>query len=50
MSSSTIQLSPRLAEYLRSVAVREAPVLARLREETQSIAFPRCRFAPNRVR
>lgn len=46
MSSSTIQLSPRLAEYLRSVAVREAPVLARLREETQSIAFSQMQICP----
>ena len=46
MSSSTIQLSPPLADYLRSVAVREPPVLARLREETLSITLSQMQICP----
>ena len=36
MSNTALGLTDELAAYLRAVAVREPPVLARLREETQS--------------
>jgi len=36
MSNTALELTDEVADYLRSVAVREPDVLARLREETQS--------------
>lgn len=46
MSTRSIGLSDDLHEYLVRVSVREHPVLARLREETQKLPLARMQISP----
>lgn len=46
MTKSSIGLSPELTQYIRSVSLREADILRRLREETASIPEARMQIAP----
>lgn len=46
MSNKTLQLDERLHEYLLSVSLREADVLARLREETSHLPLARMQISP----
>ena len=46
MSNSTIQLSEELADYLRSVSLREPQVLRELRDETMQLEMARMQIAP----
>lgn len=46
MSTQTLGLDDDILAYLRSVSVREAPVLARLREETASLPMARMQISP----
>lgn len=46
MSTRTLELDERLREYLLSVSPAEAPVLARLREETAQHPLARMQVAP----
>ena len=48
MSAEPLQLTGPLQAYLQSVAVRESPVAARLREEPAPCRSPSCRSRPNR--
>lgn len=46
MSTQTLNLEPRTLEYLRSVSLREVPLLARLREETARLPEANMQIAP----
>lgn len=46
MSKKTLNLNDGLYDYLTSVSLREAPVLARLRQETARLEMARMQIAP----
>lgn len=46
MSNRTIDLTDEVVDYIRSVGVREHPVLARLREETAPMEMAQMQIAP----
>ncbi|KJK19649.1 class I SAM-dependent methyltransferase [Pseudomonas sp. B21-012] len=46
MTAQTLYLDDPLYHYLQSVSLRETPLLARLREETQALAEARWQVAP----
>lgn len=46
MSNRTIQIDDRLYEYLLQVSLREAPLLAELRQETMQLEMARMQIAP----
>lgn len=46
MSNKTLSLTPLLHDYLRSVSLREAPILKSLREETATLSSHVMQIAP----
>lgn len=46
MSTSTLELTETLRDYLLSISLREPPILTRLREETANHPLARCQIAP----
>lgn len=46
MSNATLSLTPELLEYLRSVGLRETPLLGELREHTRGLAGSGMQIAP----